>query len=132
MELVLIRTYHSQGVNGVIFFNGVRICDSIELPWCNNQRGISCIPEGSYSISQRRSRKYGPHLWIRNVPGRELILIHPANNALKELKGCIAPVSEITGLGMGISSRKAMRKLFEVVRKEREIWLEIKGEKNKE
>ena len=127
MELLLIRTYHSQGVNGVIFFNGVRICDSIELPWRNNLRGISCIPEGSYSISKRRSRKYGPHLWIRNVPGRELILIHPANNALQELRGCIAPVSEITGPGTGILSRKAMRKLLELVRKEKEIQLIIRS-----
>ena len=127
MELLLIRTYHSQGVNGVIFFNGVRICDSIELPWRNNLRGISCIPEGSYSISKRRSRKYGPHLWIRNVPGRELILIHPANNAIKELRGCIAPVSEITGPGTGILSRKAMRKLLELVRKEKEIQLIIRS-----
>ena len=127
MELLLIRTYHSQGVNGVIFFNGVRICDSIELPWRNNLRGISCIPEGSYTISKRRSRKYGSHLWIRNVPGRELILIHPANNALKELRGCIAPVSEITGPGMGISSRKAMRKLLELVQKEKEIHLIIRS-----
>ena len=127
MELVLIRTYHSQGVNGVIFFNGVRICYSIELPWRNNVRGISCIPEGSYTISKRRSRKYGPHLWIRNVPGRELILIHPANNAIKELRGCIAPVSEITGPGTGILSRKAMRKLLELVRKEKEIQLIIRS-----
>ena len=127
MELLLIRTYHSQGVNGIIFFNGVRICNTIELPWKNNLRGISCIPEGSYSISKRRSRKYGLHLWIRNVPGRELILIHPANNAIRELRGCIAPVSEITGPGKGILSRKAMRKLLELVRKEKEIQLIIRS-----
>jgi DNA-binding transcriptional ArsR family regulator len=32
-----------------------------------------------------------------NVPQLEYILIHPANDALKELQGCIAPVWLITG-----------------------------------
>ncbi|WP_026899437.1 DUF5675 family protein [Daejeonella oryzae] len=127
MELTLIRNYHSQGVNGVIFFNGTRICESIELPWQNNVWSKSCIPEGKYFLSKRSSPKYGSHLWIRDVPGRELILIHPANDALKELRGCIAPVSKITGPGTGILSRQAMRGLLELVRKETIIYLNIRS-----
>ena len=46
-----------------------------------------------------------------NVPGRDLILIHRANDAKKELLGCIAPVSKHTGIGKGSSSRKALKKL---------------------
>jgi hypothetical protein len=43
-----------------------------------------------------------------NVSGREYILIHPANEALRELKGCIAPVLFITGAGKGIRSSPAL------------------------
>jgi len=38
-------------------------------------------------------------------------LIHPANDAQAELKGCIAPVTSFTGAGKGTSSRAAMHKL---------------------
>jgi hypothetical protein len=50
-----------------------------------------------------------------NVQGRDLILIHPANDAKKELLGCIAPVTTITGIGKGSNSRKALEKLKMVV-----------------
>ena len=50
-----------------------------------------------------------------NVPGRKGILIHPANNALQELKGCIAPVSLITGAGRGARSRLALETLTHLV-----------------
>jgi hypothetical protein len=38
--------------------------------------------------------------------------MHPANHALRELKGCIAPVSLLTGPGMGLQSRLALDKLM--------------------
>ena len=50
-----------------------------------------------------------------NVPGRDLILIHPANDAKRELLGCIATVTNHTGIGKGSSSRKALEKLKTIV-----------------
>jgi hypothetical protein len=44
-------------------------------------------------------------------------LIHPANNAQKELKGCIAPVSFLTGAGRGTKSRIVFDKLLVMVYK---------------
>ena len=38
------------------------------------------------------------------VSGREYILIHPADEVLRELKGCIAPVRLLTGAEKGICS----------------------------
>jgi hypothetical protein len=49
------------------------------------------------------------------VVNRDLILFHPANDAKKELKGCIAPVTFITGIGKGSMSRKALKKLIQIV-----------------
>ena len=65
-----------------------------------------------------------------NVPDRVLILIHPANDALKELKGCIAPVTILTGEGKGDSSVGMLTKLkmmiYPVLNKGEEVILSIK------
>ena len=113
MELELLRTYFERGTNGVIkcTTNKTFICFSIELPWNNNLAERSCIPEGKYSIVMRFSRRHGLHFILQRVKGRSLILIHPANHALRELRGCIAPVTLLTGEGTGSSSVKAFNKL---------------------
>jgi Family of unknown function (DUF5675) len=88
---------------------------SIELPWKDNHTRVSCIPEGKYELVKRWSPKFDRHLLLMNVPNRNSILIHPANDALHELKGCIAPVSSITGAGKGIRSRPALKILMGLV-----------------
>lgn len=39
---------------------------------------------------------------VKAVAGRSFILIPPANDAQKELRGCIAPVSILTAEGKGL------------------------------
>jgi hypothetical protein len=111
MELVLTRKYFPRGTNGRLTFGTAIICYTIELPWWKNERNISCIPEGNYVLAKRHSERHGFHIIVKDVPGRDGILFHPANNALKELEGCIAPVSVLTGPGTGDSSRIACDKL---------------------
>lgn len=115
MELEINRTYQSSGTNGDLFLNGRQIGYTIELPWRDNQPRVSCIPEGHYPLIKRFSSKFKNHLMVNNVPGRDLILIHPANNALKELQGCIAPVKCLTGAGCGIDSRVTFQPLINLV-----------------
>lgn len=115
MDLVIHRTYFKEGTNGTLFCSDHFLCHTIELPWKNNQTTISCIPEGTYEVVPRFSKKFNNHLLIKNVDKRSFILIHPANDALKELKGCIAPVMYLGGLGKGIQSRDAMQKLLSLV-----------------
>ena len=115
MEIVLERMYFPEGTNGVLSLNGKEICKTIELPWRNNKARVSCIPEGKYKIRKRFSAKFKWHLELINVKNRKYILFHPANNALKELNGCIAPVSQIIGEGRGNESRKAFEKLKNLV-----------------
>lgn len=117
MMLVLTRTYFPDGTNGTLKCEGVLLCYTIELPWRNNETVVSCIPEGTYSIRKRYSDKYKWHLELNNVTNRKSILIHPANHALLELKGCIAPVTKISGPGLGLMSRSAFLKLKETVYK---------------
>lgn len=115
MELVLVRTYHADGTNGKLYIKDSFQCYTIELPWEDNLPQHSCIPEGRYELKKRCSAKFGQHLLVEHVKDRELILIHPANNALKELRGCIAPVSILSGPGKGLLSRIAFQKVIEKV-----------------
>lgn len=111
MKLELNRTYFPEGTNGILLLDGVVLCATIELPWKNNQSRISCIPEGKYQVIKRYSPHFRWHLQLRDVPGRQLILIHPGNDAVTELKGCIAPVSLLTGIGKGDFSKLAFKKI---------------------
>jgi hypothetical protein len=115
MNLVLSRTYLPNGTNGTLRHKGSFQCYTIELPWLNNEQKHSCIPEGRYRLITGYSMKHRTHFMLQDVKERGLILIHPANDALKELKGCIAPVSKLTGEGKGISSRLAFEKLKQLV-----------------
>lgn len=71
-------------------------CYTLENPWKNNQRNISCIPEGMYPLKTRESpivqRTSGGSFrigWeVSRVPGRSFIMFHPGNWA-KDTDGCI-------------------------------------------
>lgn len=115
MVLKLTRTYFPEGTNGKLECEGKLICKTIELPWKNNETKVSCIPEGKYFLKKRYSKKYKWHIEIMDVSERKYILFHPANNALLELNGCIAPVTKISGSGLGLLSRKAFIKLKDLV-----------------
>ena len=111
MELILERTYLRSATHGSLYIEDFLLCYTLELPWRNNQFRVSCIPEGRYQLSKRFSDRFQWHFEVLNVPARSLILIHPANNAFKELQGCIAPVSEIIMEGIGHYSKKALQKI---------------------
>mgnify|MGYP006915404723 CR=1 FL=1 len=115
MVLFLTRTYFPDGTNGKLECDGKLICYTIELPWRKNETKVSCVPEGNYFIRKRYSAKYKWHLELVDVPKRKFILFHSANNAKKELNGCIATVTKLSGPGLGLLSRKAFRKLKTIV-----------------
>lgn len=117
MILFLTRTYFPEGTNGTLMCEGKLVCHTIELPWKNNEKRVSCIPEGKYFIRKRHSQKFKWHIEVIDVENRSFILFHPANNALKELNGCIAPVTKLSGPGLGLMSRKAFEKLKTLVYK---------------
>ncbi len=134
MELVLYRSYFKEGTNGTLFSSSKFLCFTIELPWKNNKRNVSCIPEGNYTIEPRFSKRFKHHLIVKDVKGRSYILFHPANDAPRDLQGCIAPVTNLSGIGKGTYSRNAMQKLLSLVyqakdRKEN-ILLIIKSQNN--
>ena len=131
MELHLHRTYFKEGTNGALFYNQRFLGFTIELPWLENARNISCVPEGVYQLKARYSEKFKYHLHLQNVKGRSLILLHPANDALKELEGCIAPVKQLSGLAKGISSRLTLQKIvslcYQAFDRKEQVTLTIKS-----
>lgn len=136
MVILLLRSYHNRGTNGTMYFNGIKICDTIELPWKNNQRRVSCIPEGTYTLRKRYTARFGWHCHVDKVPNRDWILIHSFNNALKESLGCIGPVTKIEGEGIGAASRPALNKLMALLEpafeKRKSIYLIIKKSNNEQ
>jgi hypothetical protein len=111
MVLLLSRTYFPDGTNGKVECKGKFICYTIELPWAANKKRVSCIPEGEYVLRKRYNKKFRWHIEVVDVENRSFILFHPANNAQKELNGCIAPVLKLSGPGLGLESRQAFIKL---------------------
>ena len=98
VNLLLIRdTFSENSTMGELFLNGERMCDTLELPYKDNQRSISCIPSGEYKVRMRYPRESATreylHLLIKEVPNRDYILFHRGNTA-KDTRGCI-----LVGLG---------------------------------
>ena len=131
MIIELQRLYRDGWTDGEILINGVLLCRSIELRWANNERNKSCVPEGVYPMSIIQHPKHGECLRLEGVKGRSGILIHVANDAQKELRGCIAPVFSLTGNGKGQHSRLALGYMIENLRRsdEKVHFIDIKSKK---
>ena len=98
INLLLIRdTFTEESTIGELFLDGERICDTLERPYFNNLKNISCIPEGNYKVRLRLARESASrdylHLLVQDVPDRDWILFHRGNYP-KDTSGCI-----LVGLG---------------------------------
>jgi hypothetical protein len=93
INLLIIRdTFTDESTIGELFVNGERFCDTLELPYRDNQRSVSCIPIGEYDVRLRYARESATrnylHLLVQNVKDRSYILFHRGNTA-KDTRGCI-------------------------------------------
>ena len=93
VNLLIIRdTFTEKSTLGRLFVNGEEFCDTLELPYRDNQRSISCIPAGEYKVRLRLARESATrnylHLLVQDVPNRTYILFHRGNTA-KDTRGCI-------------------------------------------
>ena len=93
VNLLIIRdTFTDASTIGKLFINGESFCDTLENPYINNERNISCIPEGSYKVRLRLARESATrdylHLLVQDVPNRSYILVHIGNKP-SHTKGCI-------------------------------------------
>jgi hypothetical protein len=92
MKLILTRkSTGDDGTFGILNIENKFVCVTLEPPWKDNQRNISCIPAGEYRVKPRISTSFqsvrGKLYRIMDVPERSGIDIHPGNK-LKDTLGC--------------------------------------------
>lgn len=63
-------------------------CKTLERPWKNNQKNISCIPKGTYNCKRIFSLRFGYVYEIQGVLNRTGVLLHPGNYFF-DVEGCI-------------------------------------------
>ena len=95
MDLILTRFADSpHGVFGKLEGKEIELC-TVERPWLDNQRRVSCIPAGAYTLKRCMFNRGGYHTYeVTEVPGRSEIKIHVANT-MDDVIGCI-------GVGQGL------------------------------
>ena len=107
-------------------------CVSLELPWLQNQRRVSCIPAGTYNVIKHPSPKFGNSFWVLDVPGRSEILWHHGNFKDDTL-GCILPGRNFKDMDNDgnvdvTSSRITMRSLYTILPNQFKLKIEWIGE----
>lgn len=124
LEITLTRyETGSEGTFGRLTCGTQLNLHTVELPDKNNQRNISCIPEGVYKVVSYKSQRFGLVFLVRDVKGRSFILFHAGNfagdaekNYITNSEGCILPGLKrgvLDGQKAVLSSRAAMNKLKE-------------------
>ena len=111
------EVFTDKSIIGSLYMNSHKICDTLELPYKNNNKNISAIPTGLYDLCVRSgadSTKYKyVHLQVLEVPNRSFILFHIGNTA-KDSKGCI-----LTGMSrqtdMVLNSKQSHTLLMQVI-----------------
>ena len=117
VNLLIIRnTFSEVSTIGNLYLDGEWLCDTLENPWLNNQRNISCIPEGQYKVRLRTARESATkdylHLLVQDVPDRSLVLFHVGNKS-SDTRGCI-----LVGIGSEQDLVKNSRLAMDLLMKE--------------
>jgi hypothetical protein len=117
VNLLIIReTFSDKSTIGNLHLDGEWLCDTLELPWKDNQRSVSCIPAGQYKVRLRTARESATrdylHLLVEDVPNRDYILFHIGNSA-KDTRGCV-----LVGIGTEQDFVKNSRLAMELLMKE--------------
>lgn len=125
----------SRGCQGVMLVNDIARFTTLERPWLDNHKGISCIPAGKYSCEWAQTSTSGSlngmTIGVMNVKNRENIRIH-AGNKMEDSEGCILLGTDYedgamaTNLKVWIGrSASAMYRFLSMLKEEKEIELEV-------
>ncbi len=104
MEIKILRLEHGekQTLGRALLIDELDImmqwC-TLELPWKDNQKRISCIPAGIYRVEKYASPKHGAVLLIKDVSNRSMIEMH-SGNYYTQILGCILSGQGFTDINM--------------------------------
>ena len=133
MKITVIRGASSDtGTPGDLSIDGNDFkCKTLELPWRDNQTGISCIMPDTYTCWRFFSPHLGDVLRLEDKHGRSACEVHPGNFAGDAAKGMETQVHGCTLVGTGyeeinrldgqgtqlgiVESRKAIAQLIAVL-----------------
>jgi len=88
MKIEIIRLEQTSHTLGALRIDGKAFCATLEEPWRDNERLVSCIPVGEYKAVKINSARFGDTLRIEDVNGRSGILFH-SGNTTEDTSGCI-------------------------------------------
>jgi hypothetical protein len=115
-QLRLVRVTECNGATlGVLCLDDSPEFVTLEDAWRDNERQISCIPQGRYKVKLHRSPRFGLVYRVEDVPQRSDILIH-AGNTHKDTHGCILLGMQFGKLGSDsaiLASRSALLQFME-------------------
>ena len=113
---------------GMLVIDDLPFCATLEEPWKENRRRVSCIPAGTYDVDWSFSPKFGKVLPIlREVKGRKYIRIHTGNHT-GHISGCLLVGEKhelVRGIPWVMSSRATFER-FSVAVKRQAFTLKIK------
>lgn len=104
-KILRIQYQEVQTLGNLFVFDGafeLFHCKTLELPWKNNERRVSCIPTSAminrmYKVAIHDSPKFNTCFWIKDVPDRSEVLIH-VGNFYTDILGCILPGESFTDI----------------------------------
>jgi hypothetical protein len=109
-----VRTHQDAScTRGSISVAGQWVCHTLELPWRDNDRSVSCIPAGVYPCEWTLTYAI-PRARVRDVPGRVGIQIH-VGNSTREISGCILAGMAWAGRNL-VHSKMAMLELYKATK----------------
>ena len=86
-DATIKRQYFDDCTIGEFVYKDLKLA-TLERAWHNNERRVSCIPEGKYVCKRIISPKFGETYEICDVENRSHILFH-AGNYTKDSLGCV-------------------------------------------
>lgn len=118
LEIIRLEQDKTQTV-GVLKYHGKILCWTLEKPWKDNQRYVSCIPEGEYQAVRFASNRFGITFKIMTPNGeepapRDGILFHWGNTHVDTI-GCILlglEVGYLKDLRAVVGSKRAFERFI--------------------
>lgn len=116
LQRVTPQVQSSNGTFGVWINDDRPLFVTLELPWEDNQKDISCIPAGTYKVVKQFSNHFQREVCLLyNVPNRNAVEIH-IGNTVKDILGCIIVGMEYSMTDYAIvSSKIAFDKLMSIM-----------------
>lgn len=106
----LITFSDNTGTWGKLYDGDKFICYTLERPWLNNKRNISCIPAGRYAVKPIVSPRFGETYYLHSLDDKGVRLYGPATrthilihkgNTIDDTAGCI-----VVGTKFGVLSNQ--------------------------